>query len=42
MSTVHSPAGIIIPALAVEAPQTKAAEATAAEIFLFILNLLNI
>jgi len=42
MSIVHSPAGIIIPALADEAPKTKAAEATAAEIFLFMLNLLKI
>jgi len=33
MSIVHSPAGIIIPALADEAPKTNAAEATAAEIF---------
>jgi hypothetical protein len=42
MSTVHSPAGIIIPPLADVAPKTKAPEATAAEIFLFLLNLLKI
>ena len=38
MSIVHSPAGIIIPALAVVAPKTKAAEATAAVIFVFIIK----
>jgi hypothetical protein len=33
---------MIIPALADVAPKTKAAEATAAEIFLFMLNLLKL